>query len=184
MLALAFLLTAIGLTGGLVLHKTITLNPATINVRQGPGLDYRPIPFTKHQRSQVIGEQNGWLQVRLNGHQTGWVASWLLNRKVKPASSLAEATIIIDPGHGGQDVGAEMSPDTHNPAKMEKTYTLKVAKLVAADMRRQGARVILTRDNDRFVGLNPRPQLAASTHADAFVSIHFDSSPTPTKAAG
>lgn len=166
------------------MHKTITLDPQAINVRTGPGIDYRPVTLAKRQRSQIIGEHNGWLHVRLSDHRTGWVASWLMNNKTKPASSLAEATVVIDPGHGGQDTGAEMSPNTNNPAKMEKTYTLKVAKLVADDMRRQGARVILTRDNDRFVDLKPRPALAESIHADAFVSIHFDSSPHQNEGTG
>lgn len=184
LLALTFILVALALTGGLIMHKTITIDPAVINVRRGPGIDYQPVALAHRQRSQVIGEDNGWLHVRLSDHRTGWVASWLLNQKTKPASSLAEATIVIDPGHGGADTGAEMSANSKNPAKMEKTYTLKVARRVATDMRRQGARVILTRDNDRYVGLKPRPQLAESARADAFVSLHFDSSPRPNEGSG
>jgi N-acetylmuramoyl-L-alanine amidase len=56
---------------------------------------------------------------------------------------------------------------------MEKTYTLQLANRVAQELRLRGAHVIMTRDSDRYVGLKPRPALAESMHADAFISFHF-----------
>ncbi|MDO4855536.1 MAG: N-acetylmuramoyl-L-alanine amidase [Limosilactobacillus gorillae] len=168
----------------MVQWKTITINPEKLNVRTGPGMDYKRIALTKSIHAQVIGQENGWYKIRLANNRTGWVASWLLNDKTNPkASSLAEATIVIDPGHGGSDSGAEYKNSTKK-YYMEKTYTLSLAKKVAKDLQAKGARVIMTRNTDRYVGLSPRPKLAESSHANAFISFHFDSSPSANEGTG
>lgn len=81
-------------------------------------------------------------------------------------------TIVLDPGHGGQDTG------TRNVAQKldEKVFALDVAKrverlLVATD---PSWRVLLTRGDDRFVTLADRARFANEAGADLFVSIHFN----------
>ena len=68
--------------------------------------------------------------------------------------------------------------------KKEKDYTLKYIKQLASKLKEQGAKVYFTRDSDKFVSLKARPELAEKLHADAFISIHFDSSPNPNEASG
>lgn len=79
-------------------------------------------------------------------------------------------TIVIDPGHGGKEVGA-VGPT----GLMEKDVTLALSrKLAAALSRRTGARVILTRDDDSLVSLDQRTALANQYAADLFLSVHMN----------
>lgn len=89
-----------------------------------------------------------------------------------PRTSLRSVTIIVDPGHGGGDPGT-LGVRGSTP---EKTITLNIARQVAALLRERGARVIMTRDNDRKVELDDRAALADRTRADLFVSIHVNAS--------
>lgn len=177
----------LGLVWGISRQKTVVIRTGGINVRQGPGLDYDAIAQTKaKKRYHVIAQRNDWYKIRLADNQFGWVASWLVNRKkpLKKVTRLSEATIVIDAGHGGSDSGAEYHRDSKTAKYMEKTYTLQMANRVADELRLHGAHVIMTRDNDRYVGLKPRPALAESVHADAFISFHYDSSPERNQASG
>ena len=90
-----------------------------------------------------------------------------MRRRSEPAGI---RTIVIDPGHGGKEVGA-VGPS----GVMEKDVTLDVArKLAAALESRIGARVILTRDDDSVVSLDQRTALANQYRADLFLSVHMN----------
>ncbi len=78
--------------------------------------------------------------------------------------------IVVDPGHGGRDPGARGLS-----ALPEKTINLAVAKELAGLLTRQGARVTITRDDDRFISLDRRAAVADRTRTDLFVSVHADS---------
>ena len=81
-------------------------------------------------------------------------------------------TIVIDPGHGGKDSGAVCC------GIKEKNITLGIALKLAEILRhRLGARVVLTRDSDVFIPLEERTALANTENADAFISIHVNSTP-------
>jgi len=79
---------------------------------------------------------------------------------------------VVDPGHGGEKDGA-LGPD----GLREKDLTLQIARRVAARLRKQGGRVVLTRTADRSVGLAERAALANAENADLFVSIHLNALP-------
>jgi N-acetylmuramoyl-L-alanine amidase len=84
-------------------------------------------------------------------------------------------TIVIDPGHGGDDTGAKGAKGT-----LEKNVTLSLARrLKVAIESRLGARVILTREDDRTVPLDDRASTANNNKADLFVSLHANASITP-----
>ncbi|MHC1479550.1 N-acetylmuramoyl-L-alanine amidase family protein [Frateuria aurantia] len=87
--------------------------------------------------------------------------------------------VMVDAGHGGKD------PGSHGPGgTLEKNVTLAVAKDLAAAINRQpGMQAFLTRDDDTFVPLEQRFQLAREHDADLFVSIHADAY-TSTDARG
>ena len=81
--------------------------------------------------------------------------------------------IAIDAGHGGQDPGAIGVHDTH-----ERDVTLNFALNLRKALLRTGRyRVALTRDNDTFVMLHDRVDIARRAHADMLVSLHADSNP-------
>ncbi|HEY2433160.1 MAG TPA: N-acetylmuramoyl-L-alanine amidase [Vicinamibacterales bacterium] len=84
-------------------------------------------------------------------------------------------TIVIDPGHGGDDLGARGVQGT-----LEKTVTLAIARRVKAALEaRLGTRVLLTRDSDQAVGLDQRAAVANNNKADLFVSLHANASLRP-----
>ena len=80
------------------------------------------------------------------------------------------ATIVIDPGHGGEDPGAR-----GRRGSLEKEITLTIARrlkdLVEAE---PDMRAVLTRDADFYVPLQVRVDKARRVKADLFVSIHAD----------
>lgn len=76
--------------------------------------------------------------------------------------------IVIDPGHGGEDPGAVCH------GMIEKDITLKLARLVAAELATYQARVITTRDGDATVSLGARVNLANTEGADYFCSLHIN----------
>lgn len=80
--------------------------------------------------------------------------------------------VVIDPGHGGEDQGAQGAGGV-----LEKTVALAVARLTAERLRAAGIEVRLTRDSDETVPLRDRTALANRLRADAFVSIHANASP-------
>ncbi len=87
-------------------------------------------------------------------------------------SSARALTVVVDAGHGGQDRGG--APGQRVP---EKPYTLDVARRVAATLRDNGIRAVLTRDGDYFVGLRQRCDIANAQRNAVFVSVHFNGAP-------
>ncbi len=81
-------------------------------------------------------------------------------------------SIIIDPGHGGKDPGAQNS----KLGLKEKELTLAVSKLLEKQLKKMGYKVYLTRRTDKFIELGDRPLLASKKKADLFISIHFNAS--------
>ncbi|MFT9268214.1 MAG: N-acetylmuramoyl-L-alanine amidase [Liquorilactobacillus nagelii] len=161
--------------------KQVEVNVSQVELRKGPGVEYQKTKIlSRGTRLTVLRSKYHWYYVRTSQNNFGWVANWNLNPQgPKKIHHLNNATIVLDPGHGGSDSGALSSS-----GKMEKTYTLKLAKEVAQELRARGAKVYLTRTSDRFVSLAARPNLSNEVHADAFISFHFDSSPTENSASG
>jgi N-acetylmuramoyl-L-alanine amidase len=85
-------------------------------------------------------------------------------------------TVVIDPGHGGDDEGVHGAQGTK-----EKDVTLAVARrLKTALESRLGVRVVLTRDDDRSMPLDARIAVANNGKADVFISLHANASWRPT----
>lgn len=76
--------------------------------------------------------------------------------------------VIIDAGHGGND------PGTIFGRYKEKNITLSVAREIA-ELLKKDFRVLLTREEDRFISLEERSGLANAMRCDAFISIHVNS---------
>lgn len=82
---------------------------------------------------------------------------------------LNDYTIVLDPGHGGHDPGS-----TAVNGSFEKDLALNFSLTVKEYLEKQGAEVILTRDNDSFIPLSYRTKQVEIHDADAFISIHFN----------
>jgi N-acetylmuramoyl-L-alanine amidase len=79
--------------------------------------------------------------------------------------------IVVDPGHGGKDPGAI----GRNGLK-EKDVALSVAKILKSMLEKNGYKVVLTRNRDKFLSLGRRTYIANREKADLFISIHANSS--------
>ena len=93
-------------------------------------------------------------------------------QKNEPAPLKPIDTICLDPGHGGEDLGA-----VGKTKILEKNITLAISnRLKRLIESRLGLRVITTRDRDVEVSLNTRASIANNQQAQMFISIHVNSS--------
>ncbi len=92
--------------------------------------------------------------------KTHWVSKVVVARKV----------VVIDAGHGGHDPGA------HGADNNEKDVTLAAARTLRAKLELSGRyRVVMTRNDDTYIPLEQRVQIARRAGADLFISLHADS---------
>ena len=116
--------------------------------------------------------------MRKGGKARRWLALglWLvLARSARADGALAPDaasldrfdTVVIDAGHGGEDEGARGVDGL-----LEKDLVLDVSRHLAAQLRRAGLRVVMTRERDVFVPLEQRTNLANDARADLFISVH------------
>ena len=77
--------------------------------------------------------------------------------------------VVIDPGHGGKDPGAQSVL-----GYWEKDVNLKISNKLVNYLRQAGVEVVMTRDSDVYPTLEERAALANRVNADLFVSIHCD----------
>ncbi|WP_297201348.1 N-acetylmuramoyl-L-alanine amidase AmiA [uncultured Pluralibacter sp.] len=100
------------------------------------------------------------------------------NSHSKPAKKTGSRRIVmLDPGHGGIDSGA-----IGHQGSMEKHVVLSIAKNVRALLRSHGIDARLTRDDDTFIPLYDRVEIAHKHGADLFMSIHADGFTNPSAA--
>lgn len=93
--------------------------------------------------------------------------------KNKPAA-VSNSTIVLDPGHGGTDKGAFCSVSASG-VSYEKDITLSIALKFKAQLEAEGAKVILTRDSDKFVSESERMGIVRASNPDMFISLHCGS---------
>lgn len=94
----------------------------------------------------------------------------------------ANYTVLIDPGHGGEDYGAEayyfkkgLIGNSKKIKVQEKDVNLELAKEIFKRLKKKKYNVFLTRSFDRDVTLGKRAEVAEKIKADLFISIHANS---------
>jgi N-acetylmuramoyl-L-alanine amidase len=125
--------------------------------------------------------------MRLIDLRAGWTAHPPINVPRHPAEKfLADMTIVIDPGHGGQDGGNSSTRPAGYKAgrggEKEAHINLRVSLLLERLLKDAGVDVIMTRHGDDTIGLRERAEIAnnakrrrdGGTGADLFVSIHHN----------
>ncbi len=91
---------------------------------------------------------------------------------IPPQPAERRPVILVDPGHGGIDPGAERE------GVKEADLVLTISRLLREELLRRGAvDVVLSRDSDDFVSLDGRLRAARAADADVFVSLHADALP-------
>ncbi|MEK3838353.1 MULTISPECIES: N-acetylmuramoyl-L-alanine amidase [unclassified Paenibacillus] len=171
---------------------TAVVTASSLRIRSGPGTGYEVVgSLQSGNKVTLLLRQGEWSRVRTAGGTVGWVSSgYLSGGTVRSASTISSNSqtpsvvrksgsirgklIIVDPGHGGTDPG--MLGTTYNT--MEKDLTLQTSLYLRDYLTAKGARVEMTRTRgDQKPALSQRVQLGRSLGADAFVSIHYNSSP-------
>ncbi len=141
-------------------------------------------------RSRVVDELR-WSQVdpttyRLTARlRPGWFWGWetAFNENNTLLWTIVEApelgrkplhglTVFVDPGHGGGNTGA-IGPTGLD----EKDAVLPLSRAIAEELRRAGAKVVLSREEDVAVRLNDRIRDAREAGADLVLSVHFNGLP-------
>lgn len=133
-----------------------------------------------------VGQQDDGIRVVLDMTRYIWFdtqadANSITVTLSLPASAggrLAEKTVVIDAGHGGDDPGA------NGGGVREKNVNLLIAQRVKMALEEVGAKVIMTRDDDTFLSLATRPAIADNYSADFFISIHCNAIGIPDKLTG
>ena len=165
----------------------IRIGSSPTNIRHQPDANAEILmTLQTSEEFDVLDEKNEWYEIELTDGTRGFVASWVtelitidtaLAESSQPemssdhyATSLAEATIVIDPGHGGYDPGAVASSGF-----TEKEVALNTSLLLADRLKAAGTNVIMTRSSDEFISLNDRVYTGHKAKADAFISLHYDS---------
>ncbi|MEH1841256.1 MAG: N-acetylmuramoyl-L-alanine amidase [Nostoc sp.] len=85
---------------------------------------------------------------------------------------LANFKIVLDPGHGGKETGAS-GPTGY----LEKDVNLVVSKLLRDDLVKQGATVVMTREDDKQLSLAERQAIISQEEPCIAISIHHNSLP-------
>mgnify|MGYP000870768209 CR=1 FL=1 len=139
------------------------------------------------QQAEMIDDRNGSVTLRL---QLSEFSSYQISRLNDPPrvivdvqtkhpqalspSASRKRVIVIDPGHGGEDLGA------HNGSLVEKDIVLAVALQVKKELsKRSDLVVVLTREEDVYLPLDVRTAIANELAADLFVSLHVNASFRP-----
>ncbi|MDV7720265.1 N-acetylmuramoyl-L-alanine amidase (plasmid) [Pediococcus parvulus] len=153
-----------------------------INLRETPAPSshiIKKISYGTRLRVKQKNPHTKWWHVKV-GHSQGWIASWLIHQThYRATNPLSEATVVLDPGHGGVDSG---TIGIHGA--MEKTYTLPTALAVDRLLKSKYTRVIMTRASDKSVSLSRRPKIANTDRATLFISFHFNSAGKKNAAQG
>ena len=169
---------------------TLTIVHNGTNIRKNPNTQSTILQRANAGETfRAIHFENDWYEIQLPDGQTGYVANWVVseqNEELTQSTSneenhseishndlsqyLANKKIVIDPGHGGKDGGT-----TGTRGTLEKELTLETARHLFDKLRAAGADVTLTRQRDKYLNLPYRVNVANEQNADAFISIHYDS---------
>lgn len=88
-----------------------------------------------------------------------------------PAGLTRVYTVAVDAGHGGRDPG-NLGSVINGRRLTEASLTLPMARALAAELRKRGLNVLMTRSNDTLINLFDRGPMANAQRADLFVSLH------------
>jgi N-acetylmuramoyl-L-alanine amidase len=144
------------------------------------------VRFYQGRRKTDVNGTTVWLNAPPEGSVTGgdWRLSVtdldLLQLSILPKEEgpVKPVLVMLDPGHGGEDDGANRA----DPPIKEKDLTLALALKIGECLTNAGLQVTFTRTNDTALALDKRSALARKSKADLFVSIHANFAANPDAA--
>ncbi|TVQ10129.1 MAG: N-acetylmuramoyl-L-alanine amidase [Leptolyngbya sp. DLM2.Bin27] len=157
----------------LTLHNTVPQTDTIFVTDDGliERFDWSPVlPDQVEYRINLKTPQQWGYKLRYEG--TTLVLSLRQPPAVQRDRPLSGTTILIDPGHGGDELGA-LGPD----GTPEKTPNLDVSLLLQTALEARGARVIMTRTDDSFLGVNDRATQINQDEPTLALSIHYNALP-------
>lgn len=129
--------------------------------------------------SFLLAPQDGQghrLVLDLMSASSGLPASVPRETPQEKSHSKRDIMVVVDPGHGGKDPGAIGAK-----GEREKDVVLSIAQMLARRLKREkGFDVKLVRNDDFFVPLRKRVEIARQHKADMFISVHADAAPRLT----
>ncbi len=167
-----------------VSNDTVTIIYNGTNLRESPSTTSSVVTRANAGDSfNIVSNEGEWYEIAINSEQNAYVANWVVSTNSKQDSPTDEdepkanrkkgtldgLTIVLDPGHGGNDQGTAGYRGT-----IEKEVTLITAELLKSKLQDAGATVYLTREFDEYIDLRKRVSFAHMNNADAFISLHYD----------
>ena len=131
------------------------------------------LPPTKAQAKAVVTPAGVVVPV-ISHTDDGWVVRTPCGNTatLTEGTPVVEATIVVDPGHGGTEPGA-IAPS----GLREADVNLEVSRYLEAALEAAGVSVLLTRPGNYDANLFPRAEIARALAPRAFVSIHHNAEP-------
>lgn len=169
--------------------KSITIIYGGTNLRESPSTNSPVVKRASLGESyEILSTEGDWYEIAISSNESAYVAQWVVSSDIKQQSiskdkpvvnrkkgTLNGVTIVLDPGHGGNDQGT-----AGYRGSIEKDITLMTAQLLQEKLKNAGATVYLTRESDMYVDLRKRVSVAHTYAADAFISIHYDATDDST----
>jgi len=175
-----------------------TVDTSNLDVNTATDADYSvPIYETASISSTVIGQtydgvwsdyhgtEGAFYKIKTPDNLVGYIekehgkkATYKVQTTI---NSLDELTVVLDPGHGGDDVGSLDNTETI----YEKTLTLATAKTVKKTLEAAGINVIMTRTKDsEYTRLAKVAEITNNANANLFISFHYDNYDYANQAEG
>ena len=144
-------------------------------------MPFGPAHHGKHRRERACGLDRPLIRHRSRWARRGCSRRCRAQRCRRPCwpRRSFKPIIVIDPGHGGHDSGAEKN------GAVEKDIVLAFGKILANKLKATGRfKVLMTRDTDVFIPLGDRVSFAEHNKANLFIAIHCDYADTGSVANG
>lgn len=147
-------------------------------------------------KSKFNGNENTQIQLSANSNEKEKISDNVIKPSEKDEDSSQSGiydvedesqkankryTIVIDPGHGGEDTGSSDS----SGKIYEENISLRIGKKIAIDLSREDdVNVIVTRTDDKGLSIEERTEFAQKNSADMIVSIHTNTQGSKNDAEG
>lgn len=161
---------------------------ARANIKDGRitkgGLTVSKIRYSQHDdRFRIVADMSRGAEVEVTDQKNGILITFTPTgeeptqeeTQLPSDTDVKGLTVVVDAGHGGSDPGAIYPAGSSKPTIREKDVTLAVALKVRDNLKAKGINVIMTREDDSYPTLQERVDIANSSDADLFVSIHCNS---------
>lgn len=159
--------------------KTGKVTIVGLNMRTGPATTYKSIKTLSTGTIVTIkSEKNGWYEIAI-GTITGWASAKYIQLVNNENMNLANFVLVIDPGHGGSDPGTTFKA-SNGVIYKESMIVLKVSQYLKDYLSKLPIKTFFTRETDIFPSLSQRVSFAKSKNANAFISLHINSTPSHT----